>query len=237
MTPPILIRPLPGTVFDPLYPEDDGRPKDETDFHSEARILLRAALKDYFAAAGRSDVYVSSRLMLYYEQGNPASRCAPDILVAKGVSNHSRMIFRVWEEGVTPQVFFEIASESSWREDIGDKRELYARLGVVEYFLFDPEGDWLDPLLQGFRLENGKYVPLIPTPDGRLTSMELGLRLTAEGYMLRLRHLQKGAVVLTRSERANKESARADQERRRADELAKEVARLQALLEKYSRNE
>lgn len=237
MTPPISIRPLPGTTYDPFYPEDDGRPKDETDFHSEARILLRAALKDYFAAAGRSDVYVSSRLMLYYEQGNPASRCAPDILVAKGVSNYNRVTYRVWEEGVTPQVFFEIASESSWREDIGDKRELYARMGVMEYFLFDPEGDWLDPLLQGFRLEKGDYVPLIPAADGGLTSTELGLRLTAEGYMLRLRHLQKGAVVLTRSERANKESARADQERRRADELAKEVARLQALLEKYSRNE
>ncbi len=237
MTPPIPMRPLPGTTYDPFYPEDDGRPKDETDFHSEARIWLRDALKDYFAAAGRSDVYVSSRLMLYYEQGNPAGRCDPDILVAKGVSNHKRMTFRVWEEGVTPQVLFEISSSSSWREDVGDKRELYARLGVVEYFLFDPEGDYLAPRLQGFRLENGKYVPLIPAPDGGLTSMELGLRLTAEGYMLRLRHLQKGAVVLTRSERANKESARADQERRRADELAKEVARLQALLEKYSRNE
>jgi Uma2 family endonuclease len=244
MTPQILTRPLPGTVFDPLYPDSDGKPMGETDYHISAIILLREGLKDYFAAAGRGDVYVASNMFFYYEQGNPSGHRDPDVLVAKGVGIHFRRSFRVWEEGVTPQVLFEISSPSTWREDLIEKRALYAQLGVAEYFLFDPEGDCLDPRLQGFRLEEGDYVPLIHEADGGLTSTELGLRLTPEDYMLRLSDLQTGAIVPTRSERANDEYDRAEQEReraekariqadqehRRAEELAAEVARLQALL-------
>ena len=41
MTPQILTRPLPGTVFDPFYPDSDGKPMGETDYHISAIILLR----------------------------------------------------------------------------------------------------------------------------------------------------------------------------------------------------
>ena len=125
----------------------------ETDFHSAAMIWLREALQDLFV--DRPDVYVASNLLLYYEQGNPSSRRDPDVLVAKGVGNHFRLSFRVWEENAMPHVLFEIASRSTWREDVGEKRTLYASLGVQEYFLFDPEGVCLDPRLQGFRLDQG----------------------------------------------------------------------------------
>jgi Uma2 family endonuclease len=218
MTPQILTRPLPGTVFDALYPDSDGKPMGETDFHISAIILLREGLKDFFAADGRNDVYVASNMFFYYEQGNPSGHRDPDVLVAKGVGNHFRRSFRVWEEGVTPQALFEISSPSTWREDLVEKRALYAQLGVAEYFLFDPEGDCLDPRLQGFRLEEGEFVPLIHDADGGLTSAVLGLRLTPEDYMLRLSDLHTGAIVQTRSERANDERDRAEQERRRAEE-------------------
>lgn len=223
MTPEILTRPLPGTVYDPVYPDSDGKPMSETEFHSDAMVWLRDALRDYFAAAGRDDVHVGMNLLFYYEQGNPSGRRDPDVLVAKGVGNHKRLSFRVWEENIVPQVIFEVSSPSTWREDLGAKRALYEHLGVVEYFLFDPQGVCLDPPLQGFRLEQGAYMPLTPGVDGSLTSDELGLRVTVEEVMLRLRDLHTGAVVLTRSERA-------DEERRRSEELASEVARLQALL-------
>jgi len=239
MTPQILTRPLPGTTRDPLYPDSDGKPMSETDFHSHSMVWLRDALEDYFAAAGRDDVYVGMNLLLYYEQGNPSGRRDPDVLVAKGVGNHWRLSFRVWEENAVPQVIFEVSSPSTWRKDIGAKRKLYERLGVAEYFLFDPQGIFLDPRLRGFRLEQGVYIPLTPSADGSLTSEELGLRLTVEEAMLRLRDAQTGAVVLTRNERADEERLQAErdrlqaeQDRRRAEELASEVARLRALLGK-----
>src|SRR5689334_23739229 len=38
------------------------------------------------------------------------------------------------------RVVFEVASEKTWESDLYDKRDVYQRVGVSEYFLFDPEG-------------------------------------------------------------------------------------------------
>jgi Uma2 family endonuclease len=193
----------------------------ETDAHTIAVINLREAFEDHYA--GQTDVYVASQLMLYFAQGNPSARRDPDGLVARGVvGKHLRRSFRVWEEGLVPQVLFEISSENTWREDLGDKRTTYERFGVREYFLFDPEGEWLDPPLQGFRLVDGAYTPIQPNPDGSLDSVELNLRLVPQDILLRLVDLQTGQMVPTRLERI--ELAR---------ELAKvlaEVARLRTQL-------
>src|SRR5207244_981816 len=104
------------------------------------------------------------------------------------------------------------------RIDLDDKRQLYAGLGVREYFLFDPEGLYLVPPLRGFRLTEGDLVELRSEPDGSLICQELGLRLRAEGQMLRLVDLQTGAPVLTREERA-------EQERRAREQAEAEVER------------
>ncbi|MEM7796752.1 MAG: Uma2 family endonuclease, partial [Cyanobacteria bacterium P01_C01_bin.118] len=40
------------------------------------------------------------------------------------------------------------------------KPELYASLGVEEYFQYDPTADYLTPQLQGARLVDGRYEPL-----------------------------------------------------------------------------
>src|SRR5687767_12952333 len=131
------VRPLPGTLPDPLYPDSDGRPMGDTDFHSRALMWLWQALLDFFST--RPDVYVACNLLFYFERGNPSGRRDPDILVARGVGNHLRRSFRVWEENALPCTLFEIASFGTWQDDLYEKRHLYARLGVMEYFLFDPE--------------------------------------------------------------------------------------------------
>jgi Uma2 family endonuclease len=213
----VTTKPLPGTVYDPLYPSSDGRPMGESDFHGFAMFSLREALQDFFE--DQPDVYVASNILFYYEQGNPSGRRDPDILFARGVrGKHLRQSYRLWEEGVLPRVFFEIASENTWRVDVGEKRELYARLGIAEYFIFDPAGLYLDPVLQGFRLENGIYVPLTPAADGSLLSRELGLRLRPEGAMLRLIDVRTGQPVPTRREQAEQALQQAQQERQRAEQ-------------------
>src|SRR5260370_41293873 len=123
--------------------------------------------------------------MLYYEQGNPQGRRDPDVLVARGVrGRHQRRSFRLWEEGVLPCTLFEISSGRTWREDVGPKRELYQRLRVREYFLFDPEGRWVRPAFQGFRLRRTRYAPLAPEADGCLPSRGLGVKMRRDGAML-----------------------------------------------------
>ena len=34
----------------------------------------------------------------------------------------------------------EILSDGAWEDDVGDKRDLYARFGVTEYWFYAPEG-------------------------------------------------------------------------------------------------
>lgn len=51
-------------------------------------------------------------------------------------------IYKLWEEGGRVPVFvMEVSSRKTWLEDIGNKKALCARLGVADYFLFDPEED------------------------------------------------------------------------------------------------
>lgn len=248
--------PLPGTQVDSLYPDSDGRPMGDTDFHNQALRWLQDALEDYYA--NTKDVYVARNLVMYYKQGDPKSRRDPDVLVAKGVvGKHKRRSFRFWEEGVVPCVLFEIASKDTWRVDLNDKPKLYASLGVKEYFLFDPEGVYLDPVLQGFRTVKGKPVAMRPAADGSLMSKQLGLRLIAEDVMLRLIDVQTGERVLTKDERserleqlseqerqrAEQEHQRAEQERQRAEQaeqraqaLEAELRRLREHLEKREGN-
>jgi Uma2 family endonuclease len=44
----------------------------------------------------------------------------------------------------------ETTSRKTRRKGTVQKPELYARLGVREYFLFDPHEEYLDPPLQGY---------------------------------------------------------------------------------------
>jgi Uma2 family endonuclease len=213
-----IVKPLPGTVEDPRYPDSDGRFMGETDFHNVAMIAVREALEDFFA--DRPDVYVASNIVMYYRHGDPKARKDPDVLFARGVvGKHKRRSFRVWEEKVVPQVLFEIASRRTWRNDLDDKRLLYASIGVREYFVFDPERRFVKPVLQGFRTLKGQSVPIKAKGDGSLTSRELGLALIPEGDLLRLIDRSTGQPVLTRSERAHQLAAEVEQLRARLADL------------------
>jgi Uma2 family endonuclease len=222
-----------------FYPETDGKPMGETGYHVVNIIYLHEALRRYFLG---EQVYVAADMFLYYVRGDPRKVKAPDVMVIKGVDKHFRRTFKTWEEKALPCVVFEITSASTIREDRGPKRELYASLGVAEYFLFDPEREALDPPLHGFRLKGKQYVSVKPARDGSLTCKELGLRLYTEGNFVRLAEAKTGAPLLTAEEigeqerqRAEQERQRAEQERQRADRLAAEVARLQEELARKRR--
>jgi Uma2 family endonuclease len=180
------------------YPEIDGKPMAETDVHINALIYLREALKDYF----RDDpqMYVAGNLMLYYEEGNPAACVAPDVFVVRGVGKHARRVYKLWEEGHSPAVVFEITSRGTRLEDLGTKRALYAMLGIPEYFLYDPLGEYLQPPLQGYQLQDGEYQRLQPDTEEKLTSQLLNLQLRIEAGHLRVIEPSTGERLLTPAE-------------------------------------
>jgi Uma2 family endonuclease len=209
--------PLTAPKAEVEYPSGDGQPMAETPIHVEAIMLLHQALQDFFR--DRPDVFIASDIFWYWEEGNPDARRAPDVMIAVGVARDAeRRSFFSWKEGgAVPAALFEMASENTWREDLGPKRHLYEKLGVSEYFLFDPEGAYLRPPLQGFRLQNGGYRLLDRTEDDRLVS-ELGFDLRAEGRLLRVLDGRSGRPIPTREERAEQEHQRAEQERQRAEQ-------------------
>ncbi len=139
-----------------IYPESDGEPMGETGYHVRASLDLFGALRQFFI--NESDVYVSADMFFYYEKGNPRACRAPDVMVTKGVGNHERRIFKLWEERSGPCVIFEITSKSTMIEDMVNKSSLYASLGVREYYLFDPLEEYLDSSLIGFRLEEQQFI-------------------------------------------------------------------------------
>jgi Uma2 family endonuclease len=163
-------------------PESDGKPMAETDLHLELMIYLLTALKAYFHEDDRT--YVTGNIFLYYLDEDGERQCvSPDVFVVRGVEKKSRRIYKMEDEGKAPDVVIELISASTKVEDLWTKRFIYAKLGVREYFLYDPYGETLHPALTGFRLEDGNYVPLL---GARLISEVLGLELRAEEGALRL---------------------------------------------------
>ena len=65
------------------YPTRDGKPIAETQVHRDAIIDTIQMLEDRYA--DRPDVHVGGNLLLYYEEGNPRKRLAPDVFVVFGV--------------------------------------------------------------------------------------------------------------------------------------------------------
>ena len=207
------------------YPESDGKPMGETDEHRDAMVRHIQILREYYRD---QRVYVSGNLLVYYEEGDPTKYVVPDAFVVKGVSPDRRRTYKIWLEGQGPDVVVETTSRKMRRKDTTTKPELYARLGVKEYFLFDPDREFLDPPLQGYRLRGRTYMRLKPDQDGGLTSRELGLRLRLEGGL----RLEEGEVRFYRLDTG--EPLLTPAEARRAAEA--EVARLREELRRRSRS-
>ncbi len=169
------------------YPDTDGLPMAESDFQRKPLTYAVEALDLYFRA--HPQVYVSGNLLLYYEEGNPRASTAPDVFVVVGAPKHDRRSYRLWQEPKAPDFILEITSHSTWRKDVEDNPPLYARLGVQEYFQYDPTRDYLVPPLQGQTLVGPHYqpVPGHTRADGTLVlrSAVLGLELHLRGGTLR----------------------------------------------------
>ncbi len=186
---------------DPLYPpNEEPRPdgmRQEIVITQQLHVF-RELFRD------RSDVVMSTNNFIYYEQGNPRARVAPDWYVSFGVNPEaiiSRESYLLWEVGKVPEFVLEIASRSTWRNDLGRKRDLYAALGITEYWRFDPTGNRYYPEpLAGERLIGGVYRPIETNTgaDGVISgySSELDVLICWDNGEFRLRNPRTGEDIL-----------------------------------------
>ncbi len=177
------------------YPDSDGQPLGETDKHRQLMIDLIESLKTWFATEPM--VYVSGNLMCYYAEHKPSQSISPDVFVVRGAAKGERRVYKFWEEPA-PNVVLEISSRKTRKEDFGKKKDIYAWLGVREYFVFDPEARLRAPL-RAFRRRGEELVEEMVTGQ-RVLSHELGLDLIQTGDTLRLAVPRTGEFLLTPAE-------------------------------------
>ena len=141
------------------YPSSDGEPMAENKWQYVAMTDTVSVLENRFL--DRPDVYVGGDMLMYYRMNDNATRVAPDVFVVFGAAGkHFRDSWIVWREGKAPDFVMEVASPSTWRRDAGEKRDIYAGMGVTEYWRFDPTGEHFTPQLVGERLAGGEYHPI-----------------------------------------------------------------------------
>ena len=96
--------------------------------------------------------------------GAPAAdRMAPDLLIALGADPEAYREnngYIISEEGKPPDFVLEIASRSTGRQDVAEKRAAYASLSIPEYWRFDETGEFHGTRLAGERLVDGGYEPV-----------------------------------------------------------------------------
>lgn len=221
------------TVDEIEYPESDGMPMGETEIHQDWMIRIRDILRLRYRG---QQVYVASNLLLYYEEGDPSKYVVPDEFVVKDCDPHQRRTFKMWEERRAPDVVFEVTSRGSRQEDKTYKPQVYRRLGVKEYFLYDPTAEYLRPPLRGFRLEQGEYVRITADETGALRCEQLDIVLRLERGELVMYDGQSGQVLQTAEEAAEAARRAAEAARETAEARAAELeAELQRLREELQR--
>jgi Uma2 family endonuclease len=188
------------------YPTGDGQPVAETFDHLYVLLITIAVLRQYLQ---HEQACVLGNQYLYYAQGFPRLRCAPDVMVIFGVAPGSRDNYKIWAEGQVPRVVFEITSPGTKKEDDGFKKQLYEQIGIAEYWQFDPKGEWIAEQLRGYRLVGDDYVPIADAQ-----SLALGLRLAVDGALISFYRLDTGEKLLIPDElyeKANQLQARSEQ--------------------------
>ncbi len=198
------------------YPSTDGEPVAETLVHLYAPWRC-------CGSTSRVRATVLSNQFLYYAQGFPKLRVVPDVMVIFDVEPGGRDNYKIWEEGQTPTVIFEMTSAGIQEQDQSFKKTLYEQLEVQEYWLFDPKGEWIAEKLRGYRLQGDEYAPIADS-----ICQPFNLRLVVEDTLISFYRLDTGEKLLIPDELAQALQVSTHQleaERQRRSELESELAR------------
>jgi Uma2 family endonuclease len=228
--------------YDSHPTEEDLMP--ESDPHATLVRYLMLILEWLYHEQGW---YIAENLGIYQTRDSHEKPMAPDVAVFKGValSKQERRQLRSWKlaqaERPAPTVVFEIASDETWQNDVEDKPSAYARMGVKEYFFYDPrEPKLVATRLRGWLNVDGRCFEQTPDGGGRLWSEELQSYLVPDDAILRLFDAE-GSARLTGEEAAREaedaqHQARVKEQRaRRKAEAALESERTARQAEKAAR--
>lgn len=228
--------------YDSHPDEIEGVELSQTGIHAVTISYLVEVLKWRFHD---QNVGVIDGVNLYYKNGVDEMPKVPDIMVIDGyapvptVEGRSYTIRKDRPDiAPPPRLIIEIASDETWERDLVVKPGSYERMGVSEYFVFDPSEppiwnkDWRKQAggskrLIGWRLDNDKKYQRIPLENGRLWSAQTASWLAVEGLNIRLYDPQN-QLRLTGEEAERLQKLI---ERGRADQAEAQLERAEAALE------
>lgn len=217
-----------------VYPSGDGTPVAETFDHLYALFVTLEVLRQYLKG---QQATVLGNQFLYYAENYPRLRVAPDVMVIFGVEPGGRDRFKTWEEGASPAVVFEMTSAGTRTKDEAEKYELYEKLGVLEYWQFDPKGEWISDYLRGYRLIDGCYQPITDS-----ISQVLQLTLAVEDKLIAFYVQSTGEKLLIPDEmsarlaRAEQEAEQAQKKTEKAQQEAERIKKENADLKQRLRD-
>ena len=186
-----------------------------------------------------TDKYISLNPIL----GPEDLRRNPDLAIALNADRDGflrRNGYIISEQGKPPDFALEIASRSTARVDVGQKRVDYAVMGITEYWRFDETGEFYGSRLAGDRLVDGRYepIPIVELSEGVLEGYieVLNLNIRWEHGRLGWYDPTTGLHIPTfdsereradgERERANNAEVRAKDAEARVRELEAEIRRL-----------
>ena len=121
------------------YPATDGMPLPDGPEQEPKFTEIVGTVREYLH--DRPDVIVSGNTFVYYDDEGARRRVAPDCYVAFGVSEADIPPYNsclIWRMGKPPDFALEIGSESAAGIDTGRQRIIYTRIGISEYWRYDP---------------------------------------------------------------------------------------------------
>jgi Uma2 family endonuclease len=236
----VILNPTANPAPEIFYPYSDGEPLAESYDHL---YVIMTTLAMLLAHLKGQQATVLADQFLYYAQGFPRLRVAPDVMVIFNVPPGGRDNYKIWEEGQVPSVIFEMTSPGTRSKDDVEKKNLYESLGVTEYWQFDPRGEWIPEKLRGYRLQGDSEPVYMPITNNQST--ELQLQLVVEDKIIAFYRLGDGVRLLPIEElnialeeqsiALKQQKELTEQETQRADQTAQKVQDLEAQVALYQR--
>jgi Uma2 family endonuclease len=204
-----------------VYPDSDGNPISDNILQFQWITTLVGGLDALF----RDDpkVFVAGDLLWYPIEDDNKTRTASEVFVVFGrPKGHRGSYVQCREDGIAPQVVFEVLSPGNRFGEMTGKLAFYDRFGVEEYYLLNPQPIWLE----GWR-RVGEELCEISEINGWV-SPRLGIRFEMLENDLRIlgpdgRPFETYVEVVRRAE---EQRLRAEEERLRADRLAEKLRAL-----------
>ena len=265
---PPIPRPRPPTERGDLYAgespvygvdyEEDGRYLSQNSLHDSIVHYTRSAIEQHCSWLDTFDNFLRADVQIVYKEAGKTVTIAPDVLLAKGwlpktrprssfageprhaprFRLHRPPSYVLADEGKPPDFVLEVVSPKNSLADLRNKRAKYLRIGVPEYFEFDPNPKQSNPPLKRYRLQPGGKAWQKETSRTGLRSRELNTDIQVNGDRLIVLDPKRSRPYerpIDAKERADREEERADREEERANRAEARANSLERELNKLRR--